>query len=117
MCPYIFIHLNKGRKRAPPRSSDTSSSLAVAMGIPESSRPMVIDRLREVSQSGLTQELVLVGLGLLSNEHVTERKGSEGLEGTVMGLKVKVGDERSEKEERDIKLDMFAMIDGSTSGE
>lgn len=59
--------MNSGRKRAPPRRSDTSSSLALATGMPESSSLLMVkERVSEVSQSGLTQEepalLVLVGL-------------------------------------------------------
>lgn len=58
MGPYRFIHLNNGRKRAPPSRSVTSSSLADATGMPESSVPeRVREREREVSQSGLTHEL------------------------------------------------------------
>lgn len=73
MGPYSFIHLNNGRKRAPPRSSETSSSFALAMGMLESSCPMVRVRAREVSQSGLTHELCLVSGGLLSMEDLMER--------------------------------------------
>ena len=55
MGPYSCIHLKRGRKRAPPRRSETSSSLALAMGMPDSSS---LDSIRamEVSQSGLTHE-------------------------------------------------------------
>lgn len=70
MGPYSFIHLNRGRKRAPPKRSETSSSLALAMGMLESSFfDMDRDWVRVVSQSGLTHEvgllLLVVVLGLL----------------------------------------------------
>ncbi|POO01828.1 hypothetical protein TorRG33x02_026050 [Trema orientale] len=113
MGPYSFIHLKSGRNRAPPRRSETSSSLALAMGMPESSFwPMVRDRVSEVSQSGLTHELGLVLLltgslesevGSLSMEDFMERERGGSGEREV-GLSR--GVERSEREERESEKDM-----------
>ena len=77
------------------------------MGIPESSSlPIVRDRVSEVSQSGLTQELgfVVVGLELeveaefLSMEDLTEREW-RGLVVANMEMGFRSGDERMEREE------------------
>lgn len=74
MGPYSFIHLKSGRKRAPPRRSETSSSLALATGMLESSLGpnAAKDLVREVSQSGLTHEVGLVVGGGLSLEFLME---------------------------------------------
>lgn len=57
MGPYSFIHLKRGKKRAPPRRSETSSSFALAIGMPESSFcPEERVRVSDVSQSGLTHD-------------------------------------------------------------
>lgn len=96
--------MKSGRNRAPPRRSETSSSLALAMGIPESaSRPSVRDRVNEVSQSGLTQEVgFVVGLGFelwfLSMEDLME-SGSGRVVGMDVGLRS--GGERTEREEKE----------------
>lgn len=75
MGPYSFIHLKSGRKRAPPRSSETSSTFALAMGMLDSSfgPNAVSDFVREVNQSGLTHDVDLVFGGLL---FLMEREGA-----------------------------------------
>ena len=52
--------------------------------------------MREVSQPRPTQELFLVVLWLLAEEHVTERKKSEDHGESMMDLKLKVGGVKSD---------------------
>ena len=62
----------------------------------ESSWAMMRGRMREVSQPRPTQELFLVGLWLLAEERVTERKKSEDHGESMMDLKLKVGGVKSD---------------------
>ena len=87
---------DQARPKISRKSSDMYFSWPVATGMPGSSWAMVRGRKREVRNPRPTQELLLVYLWLLFEEHVMGRKESEDHEGSMMSLKLKLGNVRSD---------------------